>query len=862
MISAATTVAAHRRDRSPTAGTSTWPLRVNPLPRHRLADPRQAEWLGRLVSLERELAIAAAQSSDELYQRIGQAADDEKRALIALRRAIHNGRVPGAVPAGIGPAAFRWLELARTRAAVIAAVEDGAEAAIARERARLAESLRDEDFQRSLALVAPEVYAAAVRYADGLRGGQALPGSLRKSERGLLQYLTRAMVRTSPLTRFTAVGLCHLDPAGIRLDQVQFTSATSFVTVDLVMFNYVAGGLVAGPPATAEPLTGPEPAGADEYIQPSPQLRVDPDGTKVIFSREVDGKVRVRAVPLTAQVELIIELTSLGPRRLSAVARDLAERAGGPTESAVSVIRKLLIAGMLVTAPGPEEITPNPIRELSSRVPPEQSTALLSLMSRLDQTAAASPAKRPAALADIAAITTGLSRAARRPALLQVDEDYIMAPHAVSTVGYRAALRDLGVAIQALSVYDRLHDFRALLTAAFVEQFGAGASVHLTSNAKSLMTTVYRRFPSLTESTANEVGPGDGSLAKLFDLRRRLSELVRAEYARHVGDPEIDVPAADLAAVVADLPARFRANPLSYGVLVQPWQDNLVFNDALAGHGILFGRFLGADRRLGGRAGERLAERVLARYGADGVRVVEDRGLHRLNVNARPPVLDDRLSPDDWYNLRLGHDADTDRLWIFDPDGRRTRVLTFGTGHPELYPPPLRIATWLEGCARVPVPFPDEFYRTAGTGRERTWSCPRLRAGSVILSRRRWYGHEELDRAAAARGDAERLTALARWRAAHEIPEEVVVKTPIGPGGFMPGGGSGRPGGGRSRRDKPQYIDLSSGLFARVLPRLLERRGDGYLEEALPGIGDSPHVFEWVVEASRPEFGDFAVEEV
>ncbi len=853
MTSAATTVVARpRRDHDATTGTQTWPLRINPLPRRRLADAQQAAWLARLASLERDLATVAARGSDELYQQIGQAADDEKRALIALRRAIHNDRLPTAVPDGIGPAASRWLELARTRAAVVTTVEDGAEAALARERAGLAESLGDEDFQRSLALVAPEVHAAAVRYADGVRGGQVLPSSLRKSERGLLQYLTRAMIRTSPLSRFTAVGLCHLDPAGVRLDQVKFTGATPFVTVDLVMLNYVAGGLVAGP-ETAESPTGAEPTGADEYIQPSPQLRIDPDETKVIFSREVDGKVRVRAVPLTAQVDLVIELTSLGPRRLSAVARDLAERAACSAESAASVIRKLLIAGMLVAAPGAEEIIPNPLRELSRRVPPEQSTALLSLMSRLDQAATVSPAERPVVLTDIAAITTGLSRAARRPALLQVNEDYIVTPHAVSTAGYRGALRDLGVAIQALSVNDRLHDFRALLTAAFVERFGTGASVHLTSNAKSLMTTVYRRFPSLTESTANEVGPADGSLAKLFDLRRQLSELVLAEYARHAGEPEINSPAADLAAVVADLPARFRASPLSYGVLVQPWQDNLVFNDALAGHGILFGRFLGADRSLGGRAGERHAQRMLARYGADGVRVVEDRGLHRLNVNARPPILDDRLYPDDWYGLRLGHDADTDRLWILDPGGRRIRVLTFGTGHPELYPPPLRIATWLEGCARVPVPFPDEFYRAAAADRDRTWSCPRLRAGSVILSRRRWYGHEELDRAVAARGDAERLTALARWRAAHEVPEEVMVKTPVGPGGFTPGS--------RSRRDKPQYIDLSSGLFARVLPRLLERRGDGYLEEALPRIGDSQHVFEWVVEASRPAFGDFAVEE-
>ena len=126
----------------------------------------------------------------------------------------------------------------------------------------------------------------------------------------------------------------------------------------------------------------------------------------------------------------------------------------------------------------------------------------------------------------------------------------------------------------------------------------------------------------------------------------------------------------------------------------------------------------------------------------------------------------------------------------------------------------------------------------------------------MIVSRRRWYGHDELDQAVAVRGEAERLTALARWRAANDVPEEVVFKTssPVGRGVrqqlFA-----------RSRRDKPQYIDLSSALLTRVMPRLLERRRDGYAEEALPGMADSPHAFEWVVEVSRPAFGDFGIEE-
>ncbi len=45
--------------------------------------------------------------------------------------------------------------------------------------------------------------------------------------------------------------------------------------------------------------------------------------------------------------------------------------------------------------------------------------------------------------------------------------------------------------------------------------------------------------------------------------------------------------------------------------------------------------------------------------------------------------------------------------------------------------------------------------------------------------------------------------------------------------------------------------------MARVLPRMLERGGTGFVEEALPGVGASAHAFEWVVEIGRDPGGRF-----
>jgi hypothetical protein len=54
------------------------------------------------------------------------------------------------------------------------------------------------------------------------------------------------------------------------------------------------------------------------------------------------------------------------------------------------------------------------------------------------------------------------------------------------------------------------------------------------------------------------------------------------------------------------------------------------------------------------------------------------------------------------------------------------------------------------------------------------------------------------------------------------------------------------------RQSKPQYVDLASALMTRVLPRLMERRPPGCIEEALPTAATGGHACEWMVELVRP----------
>jgi hypothetical protein len=450
-----------------------------------------------------------------------------------------------------------------------------------------------------------------------------------------------------------------------------------------------------------------------------------------------------------------------------------------------------------------------------------------------------------------------LSLAARRPAAILVEEDYLLPPAKVGTTGWRRQLDDLAAGVELLALFDRLHDVRALLTTAFVERFGGGADVPLAEHAGYLTREVYRRGGAIDGTIDSADGPADGSLARLHALRREVTDLVHGRLADSVDDQDVRLTAAEARGLTRDLPERFRRDPLSYGALVQPWQSQLVFNDAYAGHGMLYGRFLGADRVLGGQAVPYLARRLTAQYGADGTRVVEDAGMHRLNVNAHVPVLAQALRPNEWFRLRLVHDRHSDRLTVRDVDGRPVRVLTLGAGHPELVPAPLLVALWLVSAGRLLEPFVDSWHRATSWDGRQTRACPRLSVGSLLLARRRWYPGEDFAAALGAGESADRLVALTGWRSRYGVAAEVMLKTVLDDEYRSSAIDSGMDLQAHRRRQKPQYVDLASALSVRVLPRLADRRGVGHLEETLPAVADGPHAIEWIVEISRPAGGRF-----
>ncbi|MET8626665.1 lantibiotic dehydratase [Kitasatospora sp. NPDC004669] len=843
---------------APAAPVDTFPpvadtvmLRFNPLRRTRLASSETVRILAEYQTCHAELIRLGEKCSKELHTLIGAATGPARRRLLQLRRDIHNGRLPDTDGLALPEVCTRWLELAH-EAAVLEheLIRRSPESAVTEQEA-LVTLAGDEDFRRALALSAPEVLNAVKRYTRAFTQG-TLSREERKSERGIVQYLARALTRTSPLSRFTAVGVLELSPDGRRLDAVRDVAATSFMSLDLPLLNYVLGGLASD--------------GQEPWIQQAPSVVQEPESGRVTFVHTRDGVTRRLSAPGTDSVYALLRVTAMGPRRLSEAARDLAASLNTDQEAAVKLLAGGLSTGLLCRVPSGREMGGLLLGSALDEVP-EGAPELTEIRTELRGLAAAAAEERLEGLRRIDELGTSLARRVSRPATLKVNEDFVIQPQSVSLREHAGQFADLANTVEFLSVFDRMHDVRALLTAAFVERFGRGGATSLLDCAELLVTKVYIRERVLNEATAADLGPADGSLQELLAVRRRALDELCVDLDGRAADgtvpAEVVWPSEMLAQLVADAPSRLRHGTLSYGVLVQTSGDRLVFNDAYAGHGMLAGRFLEARSQHGGDARNRLARTLQAWYGRD-ARAVEDTGLHRLNVNRHPQVLPDRIGPDDWSQLLLAHDEETDSLYIRNRAGERLNVLTLGAGMPELYPYPLRLATWLLTGGRLIRDIGAEWHRRSGwdpTGP--TTSTPRLVAGDVVLNRRRWYlGGDAKDLIEPTGGcDAERLLAVARWRARHGVPDQVMLKSAVfGLTGYADRAEPAASAGGRWR-EKPQYVDCASALFVRALPRMLARRSSGWVEEALPAVEESPNAAEWVVALARPDGGRFSTEE-
>ncbi|WP_244291352.1 lantibiotic dehydratase [Streptomyces subrutilus] len=243
-------------------------LRVAGLPLSAVEDLRAAgtrRWAQDVLTAEAGLHEGAERMGDVLHAAVG-ATDPapegpgaaQRRALLRLRRQIHNGRLPSrpdastetaveAVAAVDEDAADQlagWLHRRRLLDKLLAEGPPLLTADLARNRAALRELVADDRLRLGLLLASPVLEAQLDGYARtaGIPNGRA-----RKAERSVLSYVYRTACKTSPFSTFTGVatGRFTEDAAagGIRVADAW----SSHVRLNVVVLARLAELILADP---------------------------------------------------------------------------------------------------------------------------------------------------------------------------------------------------------------------------------------------------------------------------------------------------------------------------------------------------------------------------------------------------------------------------------------------------------------------------------------------------------------------------------------------------------------------------------------------------------------------------------------
>ncbi|MFE1322069.1 hypothetical protein [Kitasatospora phosalacinea] len=764
------------------------------------------------------------------------------------------GRVPGRrLSSPALRAALAALADAPDREAAeqrVAAAHDGA---LRQERAALRSALLDDGFRSPLAARLPGTPASTYLAAPEPSAPEPpAPEPGPDPEPAVLEQFSRAMLRLGPPTAHTAVAPGCWDEHGTPLDRpgADPTGGRTVLALDRPQLAMAVDGLLSAPPAEAG--AGALPA----LLRANWTLRRLP--SRVRFHRRDGEQLRLVATPLTGKVRALLGLVELGPLPAEVLVRELAAALGLEREAATALVASAVELQLLVGAAEFDSLDERPAAAAAALLAdrhPRAAGLFAGVQQRLD----AAAEHRPGALAPLADDQRALNALLAHPVGLRVTEEYVLPPVKVAAAPHRAALDDLARVLEFAALSDRVHDARALLVAAFTERFGPGARVRLADCAADLVAVVVRRAGLLTPASSTDFGPADGSLTELLRLRAAaralLGERIAAATAtttaapgslRSPGAADLVLDPAELAALADGLPERFRRPPASYGVLVRPVGDRLVVRGYLPGGGSSALRYAGADAAFGAGLAERLAR------AAGPAVLLEDRGLHGLDADHRPPLLPDRIDPVGWFGLTLVHDPRTDGLELLGPDGAPVAVHSPALARPGRLAPPMRIALWLHGTGRLrPDPLGEaaaDLLRAAPGGRTGgTLALPRLTAGRVVVQGRRWYPGADLPVTADGPG---LLCALADWRAAHGAPEELLL-VGSGPSGPDPDGLLGPP---PTAADRTRYTDLGSALLAGAVREL---PAGGHLEEVPAGVREGVHAVEWVLEYDRAPGGRF-----
>ncbi|MFD8119282.1 lantibiotic dehydratase [Streptomyces microflavus] len=864
--------------------------------------PQSRRWADEVLDESAQLRLLAEKAGDQLHDLIG-GSDDEplRRALLKLRRDIFNNRLPATDSAdrvlgrvhSLDPAAASTLaDWLTGRRALDGRLGAGA-GLLAAETGRSREALRalagHERLRRGLLLASPALDAQLDAYRKQTPSAGARPDKKqRKIERSLLSYVYRTACKTSPFSTFTGVALGSLGgSAGLRLRVEEEWRAQARLNV--VALGRLADAVIADPARRADlPVAPASGWGRDDdrvrYVRR--WITAGDDGTAVTFDAVKDRLFFLRRSGTLDRLLTLFEERSGTVLRYGDLVEWLARDQGAAREECEQYLGALLDVGMVqVPCLRTEVHDTDPLRAFQGALRGLERPWADRLADRLEEPARcverfadASPDERRALLdalrAGLRAVQEeelGADRAKVPQTLLYEDAAAGGGAEFDPDAWQELAAGPLAAVERVLPAFDLTLPQRITFEGFFLARYGRGGRC---DDLLKLVHDFHEDFfdQYMTFTATRTAYDADGTYVpevnwlglerlRALDTARRTftARMAALREAAGPGAAELRVDDAFLAEVAAELDglaADFA--PMSHHLQIadRPGDPLVVLNRSYGGVSFPFSRFTelfdGLDERL--LAGtEAIVPEGAVLAEVTGGPVTSNLNLHgrltpyEIVCPGERGTLDAefRISLDD---LHLVHDPEAGRLVLRSARLDR-EVIPVYLGYlvplalPELPRTLLLLSPTsmapLNVWAGVPEGAPDEGGVT---------TRPRVRHGSLVLSRRSWSAPAAalpLHRAGAPE-DGWFLDWHA-FRRGHDLPDRVFATV-------SDTGARGATGA------KPQYLDFDSPLSLSAFEALIKTpQARVVFREALPDedslhtvSGHGRHVAELAVETAVP----------
>lgn len=195
------------------------------------------------LACEVQMAEAAPELVSALFELVPRLDHDHelRRRVLTLKRNIHNHRTSGIDPDGVmavanalGSAGQRtrlqaWFWAAKARDRALGQAQSVWKDDLARASGALAVSLQDPSLEQGIAIASPDLLSDLHRKASASRDSDWLPSS--KLARSSLGYLSRAALKTSPLSTLTQVAMAEFERPGTPHESARPVARHSAVSI-------------------------------------------------------------------------------------------------------------------------------------------------------------------------------------------------------------------------------------------------------------------------------------------------------------------------------------------------------------------------------------------------------------------------------------------------------------------------------------------------------------------------------------------------------------------------------------------------------------------------------------------------------